>query len=787
MAGTLGRLMLELGLDSKQLVGGMPAAEASVTSFEKTGVSSMAKVGMAVGALAIVGGAVALGASSLKAAGDFQQATTQLVTGAGEQESALEGVRKGLLSMAGEVGTSATELSKGMYMIESAGYHGADGLKVLDAAAKGAKVGGAQMETMADALTTTLNSYHMSAGQAVPVTNQMVAAVAAGKMHMQDFAGALSAVLPIAASAKINFSEVAGGIATMTAQGMSAQQASQDLANTIRQLQNPSQVAVKEMAAMGIQSNDVATQLGKKGLTGTLELLTTSISKHMGPAGTVIMSAFNQSKAAAQDADIMLSKLPKSIQGIAHQFQAGSITSAEWRKQLKNLSPESKALAMEFAHTQTAAHAFNDLLRSGSPAAQTYSAALSDMLGGSTGLTTALMLTGGNMATFKNNVAGVADAAKKGGGEVSGWALVQSDFNTKMEQFKAGLGSVSIEIGSKLLPVASRFMDVAVKELPKIIPVITGVAGGFQKFAPILGGVLATFLVFKGALMIQALLAALSTGLGIVTGVMALLTTGEASAATASTALAISEYAALLPLLLVAAAIGVLVAAVIWAYNNYGPFRDIVNQAGEKLKEFGGWISGTAWPWVVKLADAIGKHLGPVFEWLGKNVVPAVVTYFKFLIAYWHLMFDVGVAIGGWIGKTFGPAFLWLGEKVIAPLVFNFKTLLQVLGWVWDRLKDLGNIAKGPVGDILKWVGGNMQGATAAMNQADKSLTQPGPRTGATASSRAASTDTAGSTYIDKVEVNHPATELDIARAMDTQRHLATVGARGFNPAPQGA
>jgi hypothetical protein len=103
----------------------------------------------------------------------------------------------------------------------------------------------------------------------------------------------------------------------MTAQNMSAQQATQDLAHTIGSLQSPTTVQTQEMAQLGLNSQTVASQLGSKGLTGTIGELTTAITTHMGPSGQVIMSAFNKSTAAGQDAQIMLNQLPASIQGVA--------------------------------------------------------------------------------------------------------------------------------------------------------------------------------------------------------------------------------------------------------------------------------------------------------------------------------------------------------------------------------------------------------------------------------------------------------------------------------------
>ena len=51
------------------------------------------------------------------------------------------------------------------------------------------------MATVSDALTSALNAYHMPASDAVSVTNALIKTVSVGKMHMQDFAGSIGAIL----------------------------------------------------------------------------------------------------------------------------------------------------------------------------------------------------------------------------------------------------------------------------------------------------------------------------------------------------------------------------------------------------------------------------------------------------------------------------------------------------------------------------------------------------------------------------------------------------------------
>ncbi|GAA0364367.1 phage tail tape measure protein [Streptomyces blastmyceticus] len=113
----------------------------------------------------------------------------------------------------------------------------------------------------------------------------MVFAVGHGKVTFGEFAGSLSTVLPIAASAHLGFDQVGGTIAILANHGTSVREATQELAFSIRALQAPNNVAVLEMQRLGLSSVDVSTHLGQRGLTGTIQLLEQAVLQHIGPAG----------------------------------------------------------------------------------------------------------------------------------------------------------------------------------------------------------------------------------------------------------------------------------------------------------------------------------------------------------------------------------------------------------------------------------------------------------------------------------------------------------------------
>jgi hypothetical protein len=416
-----------LAAEEEAATGSAANADAQEDSAAKTDTAAASAEGASgkLKLLALGAGAVAVG--SVYMAMKWQEASTQLVTGAGQSEKGLKQVQAGMLAVSMQTATSASQVQSGMYMIESAGYHGAAGLDVLKAAAEGAKVGNADLGDVANVVTSALNAYHLPASQAVAVTDELVTTVASGKMHMQDLATSIANVLPVAASAHLSFAQVGGALATMTAQGMTARRASMNLANEIRSLLDPSAAASEEMAALGLNANTVSSHLGSEGLTGTLDELTNAILKNTS-GGSVLVGYMNQMTPAARS--------------LAQQILAGSISTGTLTNDVKTLNPEQAKLISLFDTSATSATGLK----------QSYDAALAKMTGGATGLNVALMLGGKNASTFKSNVDAVAGSAAHAGKDVQGWGDVTKDASFQLEDAKDSAQDLGITVGTVLLP-----------------------------------------------------------------------------------------------------------------------------------------------------------------------------------------------------------------------------------------------------------------------------------------------------------------------------------------------
>lgn len=565
-----------------------------------TGSAALSK-GMKFGALAVA----AVGYESIKAAGNFESMTEHLVTDAGESQQNIGMIRSGMLALATATGTTTDQMAAGMYHVESAGFHGQKALDVLKVAAEGAKVGGADLDTIGQALTGTMNAFGESGGTATQMMNAMIATVGAGDMKMEAFGSSLGNVAAIGASAKLSFAQVAGAVSTMTAQNVSAQRATQDLAHTIGSLGNPTAVQTKEMTAMGVDSLKLSSNLGKNGLTGTFDILVRAIAAHT-KGGAVMVNTLNASKAAAAQANAVLGQMPATMKKMAQGWQAGTTSTAEFNKAIQALPPSQQKMYTQFELLTKKSSSFATSLQANTPMAQTFNAALAKMTGGTTSLNTILMLSGQHAETFKDNVATISAAAHKSGSEVDNWSAIQSTFNQKMDVAKASMEAAGISIGTALLPAVSAIAGVIAQVVG---PMATWISQ-HQKWVG-LG------LAVAGAIMTVVAAMKAWEAVQTVMNVLAAIFAAE-------------ETAILSPIELVVIAIAALVAGLVYAYFHFKVFRDVVNEVFSVVKTI-----------VMTYIHLIVLEI--------KLLVEASIAVWHALVATWNAIVGAAKAVWNWL------------------------------------------------------------------------------------------------------------------------------------------
>lgn len=188
----------------------------------------------AAGMLAIVGGAVLVGATSVQMAAQYQQAMNMVQALTGSSSDQMAQYDAALKNLAVDAGVAPTELAKGLYNVLSAGFSGAQAMQVLTLATEDAKIGMTDAKTTTNALTTVLKAFGVSAGDTTRVNGEMLETVTLGKMTMEQYAGAIGKASSTSMQFHVSMENMNASIATLTANGIpSASQAVTDYNQTL--------------------------------------------------------------------------------------------------------------------------------------------------------------------------------------------------------------------------------------------------------------------------------------------------------------------------------------------------------------------------------------------------------------------------------------------------------------------------------------------------------------------------------------------------------------------------
>src|SRR5437764_3183487 len=252
-------------------------ASASLRRVAATAETTSRDIGRSFGGLPKYAALASAGviAVSVKMATDFQSQMALLSSAAGEAVAKVKAIGDGVQQIASDTGTPLHQLAEGAYTVaKSFGKDGAAGqLTILRAAAEGAAAEHVDLATATDALTSVMKGYNVPAKDAVKVQNELITASGLSKTTMQDFAGSLSSVVPLASALHVSFAEVGGAIATMTQHGETADNATQNLSNLLTNLAGQNNVASQAMQQLGINTIDLQKHLGDRGIYGTLQIV----------------------------------------------------------------------------------------------------------------------------------------------------------------------------------------------------------------------------------------------------------------------------------------------------------------------------------------------------------------------------------------------------------------------------------------------------------------------------------------------------------------------------------
>lgn len=276
----LGSLTARIGLDTSQLAVGVAAARGELAALNSSGSASLRAL-QTVGAaafLALGAAAVVVGAASISAASDFEAAMLRVKTQAGASQAEVDSMTQAILRMATGLGTSPNALADALFRIESTGIRGADALKLLEAAAMGAKVGNADLTAVTMGLLAMVNSHIEGVGSQTQAMGILNAMVGVSNVTMEEMAHALgTGVLPAARAVGISIQDVGAAMGVLTSTGLPAEVAANRLRVTLSLMAAPTDEAAKALYEIGLTSDELARTMREQGLIPALSLLKTSL------------------------------------------------------------------------------------------------------------------------------------------------------------------------------------------------------------------------------------------------------------------------------------------------------------------------------------------------------------------------------------------------------------------------------------------------------------------------------------------------------------------------------
>lgn len=255
-----GAAYVELFANDNRLVRGLKRAQARLNAFG----AGVREIGMRMVRLAAVFSTPFI--AGVKVFADFEQQMANVATMLDEPDRHMAWLRKGIRDMSVEYGESTEALAGGLYDILSASIPADKALDVLAVAARSAKAGLTDTKTAADAITTVLNAYGLSAEHAGDVSDLLFSVVKRGKTTFADLAPAIGNVATIAATAGVSFEEMGAALAVMTRNGVQTDNAITALNAIISSFLKPSAEATEYARELGFEMN--STTIQSEGLAG---------------------------------------------------------------------------------------------------------------------------------------------------------------------------------------------------------------------------------------------------------------------------------------------------------------------------------------------------------------------------------------------------------------------------------------------------------------------------------------------------------------------------------------
>ena len=156
----------------------------------------------------------------------FESAMAKVGTIADTAKVPLESLSSQVLQVSGDMHIGANEIAEAAYQAISAGQDTGNAVVFAGQASMLATAGFTSSASAVDILTTALNAYGKGADEAGHVSDVLLTTQNLGKTSVDELAGSMGRVIPLAAAYNVSMENLSSGLAIMTANGIATAEAS---------------------------------------------------------------------------------------------------------------------------------------------------------------------------------------------------------------------------------------------------------------------------------------------------------------------------------------------------------------------------------------------------------------------------------------------------------------------------------------------------------------------------------------------------------------------------------
>ncbi len=247
-----GKVIYEVVADDSGLDSDLDHVEETIktktSAWEKLSSGALNRLGGAAMDMAMKAGQAAIDYGTA-----FDQSLANASTLIDTNVTDMDALKGKILDLSDSTGLAADELNNALYSALSAGIPAtedmSEALSFLDSSARLAKSGFTDINTAVEASAKVLNAYRMGTEETDRVQKVMMQTQNLGIVTVGELGSVLAQVTPTAAAFGVSFEQVGASLATMTAQGTPAAQATTQLNGILSELGKSGTAASKNLEA----------------------------------------------------------------------------------------------------------------------------------------------------------------------------------------------------------------------------------------------------------------------------------------------------------------------------------------------------------------------------------------------------------------------------------------------------------------------------------------------------------------------------------------------------------